>query len=117
MATGEVLDVDLLDPSRYRNGIPHELYAELREVDRFSGTRGRMCPRTGATLSSGRTRPSGGGTGESRLGNVLRALKVMIGALLRRFDVIEITGEPTWMSAGPAAIVGVAVQSLPVRLA
>jgi cytochrome P450 len=44
-------------------------------------------------------------------------LKVMIGALLRRFDVIEITGEPTWMSAGPAAAVGVAVQSLPVRLA
>lgn len=32
MATGEVLDVELLDPSRYRNGIPHELYAELREV-------------------------------------------------------------------------------------
>ncbi|HEX7428477.1 MAG TPA: hypothetical protein VF328_16475 [Mycobacterium sp.] len=33
MATGEVLDVDLLGiPSRYRNGIPHELYAELREV-------------------------------------------------------------------------------------
>ncbi|PXX07257.1 cytochrome P450 [Mycolicibacterium moriokaense] len=43
-------------------------------------------------------------------------LRVMIGALLRRFDVIEITGEPTWMSAGPAAAVGVAVQSLPVRL-
>ena len=33
----------------------------------------------------------------------------MIGALLRRFDVIEITGEPKWMSAGPAAAVGVAV--------
>ena len=44
-------------------------------------------------------------------------LQVMIGALLRRFDVIEITGEPVWMSAGPAAAVGVAVQSLPVRLA
>ena len=39
-------------------------------------------------------------------------LQVMIGALLRRFDVIEITGEPMWMSAGPSA----AVQSLPVRL-
>jgi cytochrome P450 len=44
-------------------------------------------------------------------------LRVMIGALLRRFHVIEITGEPTWMSAGPAAAVGVAVQSLPVRMA
>ena len=43
-------------------------------------------------------------------------LQVMTGELLRRFDVIEITAEPTWMSAGPAATVGVAVQSLPVRL-
>lgn len=38
-------------------------------------------------------------------------LRVMIGALLRRFDVIEIVREPVWMSAGPAAAVGVAVQS------
>jgi cytochrome P450 len=44
-------------------------------------------------------------------------IRVMIGALLRRFAVIEIIGEPVWMSAGPAAAVGVAVQSLPVRLA
>ncbi len=44
-------------------------------------------------------------------------IRVMIGALLRRFAIIEITGEPLWMSAGPAAAVGVAVQSLPVRLA
>ena len=44
-------------------------------------------------------------------------IQVMIGALLRRFAAIEITGEPIWMSAGPAAAVGVAVQSLPVRLA
>jgi cytochrome P450 len=44
-------------------------------------------------------------------------IQVMTGALLRRFDLIEITGEPVWMSAGPAAAVGVAVQSLPVRLA
>jgi cholest-4-en-3-one 26-monooxygenase len=43
-------------------------------------------------------------------------LQVMIGAMLRRFAVIEITGEPVWMSAGPAAAVGVAVQSLPIRL-
>lgn len=43
-------------------------------------------------------------------------VKVMLGALLRRFTDIEITGEPEWMSAGPAATVGVAVQSLPVRL-
>jgi cytochrome P450 len=27
-----VLDLDLLDPSRYRHGMPHELYAELGEV-------------------------------------------------------------------------------------
>jgi hypothetical protein len=39
----------------------------------------------------------------------------MIGALLRRFNTIEITREPTWMGPGPAAV-GVAVQSLPVRL-
>jgi cytochrome P450 len=43
-------------------------------------------------------------------------IQVMIGALLRRFEVIEIIGEPVWMCAGPAAAVGVAVQSLPVRL-
>ena len=43
-------------------------------------------------------------------------VNVMTGALLRRFGGIEIIGEPTWMSAGPAATVGVAVQSLPVRL-
>jgi len=44
-------------------------------------------------------------------------LKVMIGEILRRFERIEITGEPVWLSAGPAVNVGVAVQSLPVRLA
>jgi cytochrome P450 len=44
-------------------------------------------------------------------------LQVMIGELLRRFDVIEITGEPSWVSAGPAINVGVAVQSLPIRVA
>jgi cytochrome P450 len=44
-------------------------------------------------------------------------LQVMIGEILRRFDHIEITGEPVWLSAGPAINVGVAVQSLPVRLA
>ena len=32
MAVKAVPDVDLLDPSLYRKGIPHELYAELREV-------------------------------------------------------------------------------------
>lgn len=44
-------------------------------------------------------------------------IQVMLGALLRRFDVIEITADPVWMSAGPAAAVGVAVQSLPLRVA
>ena len=43
-------------------------------------------------------------------------LQVMIGELLRRFESIEITGDPVWLSAGPAINVGVAVQSLPVRL-
>ena len=59
----------------------------------------------------------GGGGPHFCLGaNLARSeLKVMIGALLRRFEVIEITGEPTWMSAAPAAAVDVAVQSLPVR--
>jgi cytochrome P450 len=31
MAAAEVPGVDLLDPSLYRNGMPHELYADLRE--------------------------------------------------------------------------------------
>ena len=43
-------------------------------------------------------------------------LQVMIGEILRRFESIEITGDPVWLSAGPAINVGVAVQSLPVRL-
>jgi cytochrome P450 len=43
-------------------------------------------------------------------------VNVMTEALLHRFGTIEITGAATWMSAGPAATVGVAVQSLPVRL-
>src|SRR5258707_2831229 len=32
MAAAEAPDIDLLDPSLYRDGVPHELYAELREV-------------------------------------------------------------------------------------
>jgi cytochrome P450 len=44
-------------------------------------------------------------------------IQVMLGELLRRFETIEITGEPVWISSGPAINVGVAVQSLPVRLA
>ena len=32
MAAAEVPGVDLLDPSLYRNGVPHELYAEMREL-------------------------------------------------------------------------------------
>jgi len=61
----------------------------------------------------------GGGGPHFCLGaNLARAeIQVMIGALLRRFAAIEITSEPVWMSAGPSAAVGVAVQSLPVRLA
>jgi hypothetical protein len=41
----------------------------------------------------------------------------MIGELVRRFEVIEVTGSPVWLSAGPVAEIGVHVQSLPVRLA
>ena len=32
MPVAEVVGVDLLDPSLYRSGMPHELYAKLREV-------------------------------------------------------------------------------------
>jgi hypothetical protein len=32
MAVAEVIDVDLLNPSHYRNGMPHALYADLREI-------------------------------------------------------------------------------------
>jgi len=32
MAVAEVTDVDLLDPSLYRSGMPHALYADLREI-------------------------------------------------------------------------------------
>jgi hypothetical protein len=85
MATTEALDIDLLDPSLYRNGMPHKLYAELRE-------RGPV------------------------LWHPPTHVQVLIGALLRRFDLIEITDEPKWMSAGPAAAVGVAVRTLPLRL-
>ena len=43
-------------------------------------------------------------------------IQVMIGELLRRFESIEITGDPVWLSSGAAINVGVAVQSLPVHL-
>jgi cytochrome P450 len=43
-------------------------------------------------------------------------IQVMMGELLRRFENIEIIGDPVWLSSGPAINVGVAVQSLPVRL-
>lgn len=61
----------------------------------------------------------GGGGPHFCLGASLarKEIEVMIGSLLRRFTTIEVTGEPTWMSAGPAATVGEAIQSLPVRLA
>jgi cytochrome P450 len=42
-------------------------------------------------------------------------LQVMLGELLS-LDTFEITGPPTWMSAGPAAPVGVAINALPARL-
>jgi cytochrome P450 len=61
----------------------------------------------------------GGGGPHFCLGSSLARSEVqsMIGAMVRRFDVIEITGKPSWVSAGPANIVGVNVDSLPVRLA
>nr|MDT0663909.1 hypothetical protein [Micromonospora sp. DSM 115978] len=30
MATNELIDVDLVDPALYRNGMPYDLYADLR---------------------------------------------------------------------------------------
>jgi cholest-4-en-3-one 26-monooxygenase len=61
----------------------------------------------------------GGGGPHFCLGaNLARTeIQVMIGSLLRRFTVMEIVEEPTWLSAGPANNIGVAVQSLPIRLA
>jgi hypothetical protein len=32
MAVKEVLDVDLLDPSLYRSGMPHALHPDLRKI-------------------------------------------------------------------------------------
>jgi cytochrome P450 len=182
MAVAEVPDVDLLDLSLYRNGMPHEVYAELREVGSvlwhprthvpifggdiefwavighreveqefeldlffmvltFGGsetTRNALTQGLMALLDNPdqlaelRADPSLLPSDDHRtpmsrsaaagphfcLGASLARteLRVMIGALLRRFETIEITGEPTWMSAGPAATVGVAVQSLPIRL-
>jgi cytochrome P450 len=43
-------------------------------------------------------------------------INTMMGSLLRRFSDIEIVGSPSWMSAGAANAVGVAVQRLPIRL-
>jgi hypothetical protein len=95
VAPTKVLDVDLFDPALYRNGMPHELCAELRDTGPVLWRAG-----TAALARASRTE-----------------LQVMIGAMLRRFAVIEITSDRVWMSAGPAVAVGVAVQSLPVRLA
>jgi hypothetical protein len=85
--------------------MPHKLYAELRE-------RGPMLPTAAEEVlrwstpvicfARTVTRDIELGGQQMRAGD--------------RFDLIEITDEPKWMSAGPAAAVGVAVQSLPVRL-
>ena len=60
----------------------------------------------------------GGGGSRLCLGASLPGteLPVMICALLRRFDVIEVAGEPTWRSAGPAVAVSVAVQWQPRQI-
>jgi cytochrome P450 len=60
----------------------------------------------------------GGGGAHLCLGASLARMEiqVMFGQLLRRFSTIEISGPAKWFSAGPANTVGVAVQSLPIRL-
>ena len=72
MATTEAVDVDLLDPL-YQSGVPHKLYAALRE----SGTRPLASPEHTYPLRQrhrvlGRARPPRGGTREPGLGDVHR---------------------------------------------
>jgi len=60
----------------------------------------------------------GGGGAHHCLGANLakKEIQVMLGALVRRFPQLEVVGEPRWSGAGPAHNVGVALDSLPVRL-
>ena len=100
---------------------------QLRAADRIglfypSANRDATCSsiRTASTSPARRTRMSpsavaGRTTASASLART--EIQVMMGELLRRFETIEITGDPVWLSSGPAINVGVAVQSLPVRLA
>jgi cytochrome P450 len=44
-----------------------------------------------------------------------REIRAIYQELLARFATIEVTGEPTWMVAGPDQSVGVSIDTLPVR--
>lgn len=61
----------------------------------------------------------GGGGPHYCLGASLakKEVQVLIGALLDRFDAIEITGDAIWSGVGPEVNVGVSVAHLPVRVA
>ncbi|HEY6533449.1 MAG TPA: cytochrome P450 [Acidimicrobiales bacterium] len=45
-----------------------------------------------------------------------KEIQVMLGALSRRFDRVEIAGAPEWSGVGPIHNVGVSLRRLPVRL-
>jgi len=44
-----------------------------------------------------------------------KEVQVLIGALLRRFSTLELTGDPVWSGAGPRTNVGVSVLQMPLR--
>jgi len=60
----------------------------------------------------------GGGGAHFCLGaNLARTeIQVMLSALLRRFESIEVIGEPEWIGGGPVHNVGVSLDALPARL-
>jgi len=45
-----------------------------------------------------------------------KEIQVMLGSLSRRFDRIEMAGDPQWIGAGPVHNVGVSLLHLPIRL-
>ena len=45
-----------------------------------------------------------------------KEVQVMIGALVERFDQIDLAGPPVWMGSGPTSSVGVSLDQLPVRV-
>jgi cytochrome P450 len=45
-----------------------------------------------------------------------KEIQVMLGSLSRRFDRVEMAGDPQWIGAGPVHNVGVSLLRLPIRL-